>query len=496
MHASSEMSDAATVARPRREVAELDGPRGWPLVGNTLQLERSQAHRVVEGWAGRYGSLFRFRLGRRTLVGVAGPELIGAVMRAPSDSYGRTTRFRRTIEEMNSPPGVFGANGSEWERQRRIVMAGLDPAHIRAYFPSMLRVAQRLQRRWQRAAAAGRDIDLQGDLMRFTVDTIAGLAFGVDLDTLEADGAAIQQHLDKMLPAIARRLSTPLPYWRYVKLPADRRLDASIAVIHETIEGFIEAGRARLAADPGRRERPHDVLEAMLVAADSPGSGVGRREVVGNVLNLLLAGEDTTAYSLAWLIWLLHRHPAALERARDEVRGAIGDLDSLTPDALAALGYLDACVREAMRLKPVAPMILREALRDTVLADLRIPAGTVLWLVTRHDSLSAEHFERPEAFAPERWLAADARAGSAARRASIPFGAGPRICPGRYLALVEIKTVMAMLLGSFDISSLAAADGGEVRERFTFTMSPVALRMRLATRDRGGAARSQASERA
>ena len=496
MHATSEMSDAAAVARPRREVAELDGPRGWPLVGNTLQLERSQAHRVVEGWAGRYGSLFRFRLGRRTLVGVAGHERLGAVMRAPSDSYGRTTRFRRTIEEMNSPPGVFGANGSEWERQRRIVMAGLDPAHIRAYIPALLRVAQRLQRRWQRAAAAGRDIDLQGDLMRFTVDTIAGLAFGVDLDTLEADGAAIQQHLDKMLPAIARRLSTPLPYWRYVKLPADRRLDASIAVIHETIEGFIEAGRARLAADPGRRERPHVVLEAMLVAADSPGSGVGRREVVGNVLNLLLAGEDTTAYSLAWLIWLLHRHPAALERARDEVRGAIGDLDSLTPDALAALGYLDACVREAMRLKPVAPMILREALRDTVLADLRIPAGTVLWLVTRHDSLSAEHFERPQAFAPERWLAADARAGSAARRASIPFGAGPRICPGRYLALVEIKTVMAMLLGSFDISSLAAADGGEVRERFTFTMSPVALRMRLATRDRGGAARSQASERA
>jgi cytochrome P450 len=488
MHATSQIADALAVERPRRELAELDGPRGWPLVGNTLQLDRSQAHRVVEGWARRYGPLFRFRLGRRTLVGVAGHELVGAVMRAPSDSYGRTTRFRRTIEEMNSPPGVFGSNGSEWERQRRIVMAGLDPAHIRAYFPSMLRVARRLERRWQRAADAGRDIDLQGDLMRFTVDTITGLAFGVDLDTLEADGAAIQQHLDKMLPSIARRLSAPLPYWRYFRLPADRRLDASIAVIHETIEGFIDAGHARLAADPGRRTRPHDVLEAMLVAADSPGSGVGRREVVGNVLNLLLAGEDTTAHSLAWLIWLLHRHPAALERARDEVRGAIGDLASVTPDALAGLGYLDACVREAMRLKPVAPMILREALCDTTLADLRIPAGTVLWLVMRHDGLSAEHFERPQDFAPERWLGAGEA--SAAKHASIPFGAGARICPGRYLALVEIRAVMAMLLGAFDIRSLGAADGGEVRERFSFTMAPVALRMRLARRRRAAVASS------
>ena len=490
MQATSEIAGAAAVDAPRREVAELDGPRGWPLVGNTLQLERSQAHRIVEGWARRYGPLFRFRLGRRTLEGVAGHELIGAVMRAPIDSYGRTTAFRRTIEEMNSPPGVFGANGSEWERQRRIVMAGLDPAHIRAYFPSMLCVARRLERRWQRAADSGAAIDLQGDLMRFTVDTIAGLAFGVDIDTLEADGGAIQQHLDKMLPSIARRLLAPLPYWRYVKLPADRRLDTSIGVIHAAIEGFIDAGRARLAAEPGRRERPHDVLEAMLVAADSPGSGVGRREVVGNVLNLLLAGEDTTAYSLAWLIWLLERHPAALQRARDEVRGAIGDFASVTPDALAALGFLDACVREAMRLKPVAPMILREALRDTTLADLSIPAGTVLWLVTRHDSLSAEHFERPEAFEPERWLGADAGAASAARRCSIPFGAGARICPGRYLALVEIKTVMSMLLGAFEIRSVDAVDGGEVRERLAFTMAPVALRMRLAARRREAAASS------
>ena len=141
-----------------------------------------------------------------------------------------------------------------------------------------------------------------------------------------------------------------------------------------------------------------------------------------------------------------------------------------------------------MRLKPVAPMILREALRDTKLADLRIPAGTVLWLVMRHDSLSAEHFERPQDFAPERWLGAGE--GSAAKHASIPFGAGARICPGRYLALVEIRAVMAMLLGAFDIPSLGAADGGEVRERFSFTMAPVALRMRLARRSRAAVASS------
>ena len=85
-------------------------------------------------------------------------------------------------------------------------MAGFDPRHLRAYFPSLVKVSERLAGRWRRAADAGAPIDLQGDLMRYTVDTVSGLAFGAEVNTLESDDDVIQRHLDKIFPAIFRRI--------------------------------------------------------------------------------------------------------------------------------------------------------------------------------------------------------------------------------------------------------------------------------------------------
>jgi cytochrome P450 len=144
------------------------------------------------------------------------------------------------------------------------------------------------------------------------------------------------------------------------------------------------------------------------------------------------------------------------------------------------LVYLLACASETMRLKPVAPFIALQALRDTVVADVAVPQGTLIWAVLRHDSVSERHFARPEAFEPERWLQrAEQPLSSAAKRSAMPFGSGPRMCPGRYLALLEMKMAMAMLLSSFDIEAVETPDGGPAEERMAFTTNPVGLRMRL-----------------
>jgi cytochrome P450 len=198
---------------------------------------------------------------------------------------------------------------------------------------------------------------------------------------------------------------------------------------------------------------------------------------------MLLAGEDTTANTLAWLLHLLHRHPEALARARDEVRRVAGTVDAFTPERLAGLDYLEACIHETMRLKPVAPFLVVEALREATIGDVRIEPGTLVWCVMRDDSVSASHFEQPDAFDPQRWLSGGNADAGRAKRVSMPFGAGPRTCPGRYLALLEMKMALAMLLGSFDIESVdvPGGRGGDVEERMSFTMVPVGLKMRLAS---------------
>jgi cytochrome P450 len=363
-----------------------------------------------------------------------------------------------------------------------MVMAGFDPRHLRAYFPLLAVVSERLAGRWGRAADAHQSIDLQADLMRYTVDTVAGLAFGAEVNTLESDDDVIQQHLDKIFPAIFRRMFAAVPTWRWWKSAADRELDRSVAAVAEAIRGFIAAARVRLE-DPARRAAPKNLLEAMIVAADDPQSGITPSEVHGNVLTMLLAGEDTTANSLAWTIWLLFEHPGCMARARAEIDERVGDRSAWTIDDFAKLDYVEACANEAMRLRPVAPFIMLQALRETSVAGIRVPVDTLIWGALRSDSLREEYFEGAARFSPERWLGADlAHSATSANRVAMPFGAGPRVCPGRHLAMLEIKMALAVLLGRFDIENIATRSGGEPLEELSFTMSPEPLTVRLRRR--------------
>ena len=465
---------------PLRQINQLPGPAGWPLFGNTFQVKPPRIHRDVEAWAAEFGPLFRMQLGRRQQLVIADHELLSAVMRDRPDGFRRSPLTSIIGAEMGLPQGLFSAEGDDWRRQRRMVMASFAPGHVRGYFPSLVKVTLRLRGRWQKAVRAGQAIPLQADLMRFTVDAIAGLAFGKDINTLESGEDVIQRHLDKVLPAIFRRVLSLVPYWRWFKLASDRELDASVAAIRVTLLEFIAQARQLLHDEPSRREQPSNLLEAMIVAADLPDSGLGDAQVAGNVLTMLLAGEDTTANTLAWMIHLLQRHPAALQRLQHEVRTLAPDPAAYRFEQMERLLYLEACANETMRLKPVAPFIALQALRDTTVGDVAVPAGTQIWGVLRHDSVGDRLFPRPQAFEPERWLeGAEPPLGAAAKRAAMPFGSGPRMCPGRYLALLEMKMAMAMLLSSFDIEAVDTPDGGPAQERMAFTMNPVGLRMRL-----------------
>ena len=481
----STTAPSPTASTALRTFEELPGPRGIPVFGNLLQIETSRVHQQMERWCDVYGSIYRLRLGKRRVIVVGDHELVGAALRDRPDGFRRTTRLEEISTELGMAGGVFGATGEAWKRQRRMVMAGFDPAHIKRYFPSLQRVTSRLVIRWQDAAARGTTIDLQADLMRFTVDAIAGLAFGADVNTLQSDEDVIQKHLNRIFPAIFKRIFSALPTWRWYATADDRALARSVAEVNAAVDRFIAEARARLNADPARRGKPPNLLEAMLVAAEEPGSGITDREVAGNVFVMLLAGEDTTANTVAWMIWLLSRHPEALAKAREEVLRVCPDPTTATFDDIARLEYVEACAHETMRLRPVAPQQGLQALRDTVIGDVQVRKGMIVFAIMRRDSVSERHVAHAKAFEPERWLTPEGAAAAAnpAKRISMPFGAGPRICPGRYLALLEMKMAMAALLANFEIEAVDTPDGREPREVLQIAMMPVGLTMRLKARE-------------
>jgi cytochrome P450 len=412
---------------PPRHISELPGPQGVPLFGNSFQVSRPNIHQSVERWAQEFGPLFQMQLGRSRMLVVTDPELIAVALKDRPEGFRRNPLTSQISTEMGLPQGLFSAEGDDWKRQRRMVMASFSPGQVRAYFPSLVKVNLRLRGRWQKAARAGASIPLQADLMRYTVDGIAGLAFGKDVNTLEAGDDVIQRHLDQILPNIFKRALSLLPIWRWHKSAQNKRLDASVAVVNQTIHDYVAQARAALAAEPAARAAPRNLLEAMIVAADAPDSGLTDAHVAGNVLTMLLAGEDTTANTLAWMIWLLQQHPRVLERLQAEVRAQAPRAEDFTIDMMDNLAYLDACCSETMRLKPVAPFIPLQALRDTRIGDVAVPRRTVVWCVLRHHSVAEPWFADPLDFKPERWLPeAPAPLSHEAKRASLPFGAGPR----------------------------------------------------------------------
>jgi cytochrome P450 len=179
------------------------------------------------------------------------------------------------------------------------------------------------------------------------------------------------------------------------------------------------------------------------------------------------------------MIHFMIEHSNVQSRMKAEAREVVGNAGMLSQLADAErLNYIEAVAHEAMRLKPVAPVLFLEPLEDVEIGDVSVPARTAVFLLTLHGGLQDNHFGGAGQFRPERWLEATPSEGCPHNpKAFVPFGAGPRFCPGRQLALIEIKAVMAMLCSSFEVSKTPQSQ--PVTELFSFTMMPQNLLVRF-----------------
>ncbi len=468
----------AAAQRAARSIDDLPGPPGLPLIGNLHQLNLTESHRTLERWASQYGPTFRFKNGRQSVVALSDPKHVAQVLRARPEGFTRHPRIESVFRELGVA-GVFSAEGEAWRPQRKLAMQALSHRHLQSFYPTLLEIAGRLRKRWQRLATSGDPVDIVEDFKRFTVDVTTLVAFGHDVNTIEQDGDVVQRRLELVFPAFSRRLFSPFPTWRFVKLPRDRKLDRALRELREWLGELVTSARARLEQDPERARKPRDFLEAMLSARDDDGRPFGEDVIFGNLMTMLLAGEDTTAYTLAWAVHELCDSPRAVEALQNEA-DAVLEGGALPADAGAAdqLAFAAAVANETMRLRPIAPVLIARAKQETVVGDLSLPAGARVALLTRKAALDESYFSEPTVFRPERWLGK--HAGVHDTSAHVPFGSGPRLCPGRSLALLELKLVMSMLYREFDVERVGSS--GDVREALAFTMAPVGLRVRLRRR--------------
>ena len=471
----STLPEVFSSKRGTRSIDDLPGPRALPLIGNLHQLDFTKVHLILEAWSRQYGPVYQFRMGPAHLVAISEPSLIDEVLRARPETFRRAVKTDEILTEVGIK-GVFNAEGGAWRSQRKLSVAALAQHNLRQLYPRIRMVAERLKGRWSRMAASGETLDVVDELKRFTVDVTMLIVFGYDVNTVERSDDVIQRHLEVILPAISRRFFALFPTWRFVRAGRDRRLDRALQDLRAWLEKLLADSRNRLKAEPGLADRPSNFVEAMLSASDDGGRPFSDDVVMSNLITMLLGGEDTTAFTLAWAVHEVCETPRwALELSREAAAVLGAGAAPADADAANRLPVANAVANEALRLRPAGPINIMNANVDTTLGDFVIPKGVGVAVLSRPAAQEPTNFGDPLAFRPERWLGESV--GPHNVKAYIPFGSGPRLCPGRSLALLEMKTLLATLYKNFEVERVG--DASDVTELYGFTMSPAGLRVRL-----------------
>jgi cytochrome P450 len=390
----------------------------------------------------RYGDPFTMRaISDRTIVFTTDPEEIKRIFTGDPDLL-HAGEGNSVLAPLLGSYSVLLLDGAEHMSQRKLLLPPFHGERMAAYAQVMREAAEREVARWP----VGERFAVLPHTQAVTLEVIMRAVFGIeDSDRLERLRAALRRVLDvattrrRMLAlALSMRGNGERGAWARFRA-ASQAADAIL---------FEEIRERRAAAASGR----DDVLSLLLEARHDDGSPMSDEELRDELMTLLVAGHETTATALAWALERLVRHPDVLARVVEEVReqGTEGE-------------YLDAVVKETLRLRPVVPAVVRRLTAPMELGGYELPAGTFvspsIYLTHRRPDV----YPDPLAFRPERFL--ERPPGT---YTWIPFGGGVRRCLGASFAVFEMKVVLATVLEEVQLAPVADRDESVTRRAITF----------------------------
>lgn len=367
------------------------------------------------------------------------PALIRLILQDRPGDFPKSDRLREGLAPLlgNS---VFVTNGTEWAFQRRIIDPAFEGGRLRDSFAAILGAADSAVLRMRDGVQ-----DIEPETSHAAADAIFRAMFSLPIehDIAAHVFRAFRDHQDAQ-PIVNLAAVLPLPRWfpRWFPRWHSRRTRQSAAQIRGLVGTLVDQ-RMQAIRDG---QAPDDLATRIMTTPDPQ---TGRRfttaEMVDQVAIFFLAGHETSASAIAWALWLLAQNPDWQERVRAEAALLTDDMTSAR-----ALVSTRAVFREALRLYPPVPMMVRHAALPERFRDRHVPRAAQLilspWHLHRHERL----WDRPDEFDPGRW-ATDAGKASA-RDAFIPFSAGQRVCPGAGFAMLEGVVMLARITAAFRLS--------------------------------------------
>ncbi|NUB90052.1 cytochrome P450 [Haloterrigena sp. SYSU A121-1] len=409
----------------RPSTSSLPGPRGLPLVGNTISFAREPLA-FLEAIR-EYGDLARYEAFGREFVVVSRPDLVEAVLVSRSDEFWRGS-FEHELGEGVGIEGVFFSEGEQWRRQRLLLQNAFTPARIESYAEVMVDETVREVASWPEEEV----IDVNERLSALTLGALTRSLFALPLEGDRAD--RVRRWVDAMGAYLEADFFGPgavLPSW----LP--RRTERE----YERATADVEALVGELLTERRESDAEGDDLLSLLATAEYPdGTRPSADEISDQLLTFLLAGHETTATALTYACWFLATDDEIRDRLEREVEAVCGDRDPTFAD-LPELTVAEAVGREALRLYPPLPFLHREPREPTALDGVRVGPGTTIQLNMYGIHRDERWWAAPDSFRPERWLDDADRP----EYAAFPFGGGPRHCIGMRFAMTELKLSLATI---------------------------------------------------
>lgn len=381
------------------------------------------------------------------------PDYIEDVLATKTHQFGKFNQGLGIIGRILGN-GLVTSEGDFWRHQRRLIQPAFHRERIAAYGEVMVAYTNRMLTRWQ----AGEIHDVHEDMMRLTLEIAAKTLFDVDMaDQADEVGQALafaiayfdQWQRNPIAMLLPENVPTP---GNLRSRKVIQRLDA---IAYELIRQRRESGQ-----DTG------DLLSMLLHTQYEDGSQITDQQVRDEVMTILLAGHDTTALAMTWMLYLLSQHPEVEAKLVTELQTVLNGRNPTFAD-LPQLRYTDRVVKEALRLYPPVWGMARRANTDSEIGGYPIPKGSVIILSQWVTQRNSRYFDQPEDFNPDRW--ADGLAQRLPTYAYFPFGGGPRVCIGKSFAQMEAVLLLATMAQKFQFTLVP---GQEVEPWPAFTLRP------------------------
>ncbi|KAF9882279.1 bifunctional p-450: NADPH-p450 reductase [Colletotrichum karsti] len=408
-----------------------------PIIGNLKDLDSDDFTGSMVTLAKKLGPIYKLTVAGESFIVLSSWEMINEIC--------DDKRFKKSID------GELQSKGEEevnWGVARRVLMSAFGPISIRNMFDEMHEISSQLALKWARHGQSQK-LDIGEDFTRLALDTVALCSMGFRFNSYYSE------ELHPMIRAMYETLVTasnkttrflPSVFYR----SEDKKFAANVKLLRSTAQQVLDARKTEKEDAAGGR---NDLLTAMMRGVDQKtGRSMTNESIIDNLITFLVAGHETTASTLQFVIHNLLAHPEAYRKAQEELDTVVGN-NALKLDHISKLKYLNAVIRETLRLSSPIPMFARQALKDEVVGKhYAVKANEVLVCLLSKSHRDSHVFgPTAEDFRPERMLDEEfTRTQEEFPHSWSPFGTGMRGCIGRPFAWQEMMITCATLLLNFN----------------------------------------------